>query len=296
MKKLGAVILGTGKLGTDLLIKVLRSSHLKCVAFVGKSESSKGIALARSLGVPVSIEGISFLESIKDSFDLVFDVTNACSHLRHWPVLKKMGKTVIDLTPSHIGHMVVPVINLQDAFLYDNLGLISCGGQSSLPIIHTISQHCANIQSIEVVSSIASKSAGPGTRINIDEYIQKTEDAIRFFSKCQNVKAVLILNPAEPEIYMKTTIYVEGTCNQIELLDYKLQEIVKAVQIYVPGYEINMGPVTEQGIVTVSTRIKGRGDFLPPYAGNLDIINCAAIRIAEALAGNKAGAELYAKA
>lgn len=284
---LNVAILGTGNLGTDLLIKICRSLHLRCTAFVGRNFDSKGLLLAKSKGICTSYEGIAFLQKNAGCFDLVFDVTNACSHLKHWPILEAMGKKVIDLTPSHIGHMIVPTINLHDVFKYDNLGLISCGGQASLPVIHTIASRCRAIHSIEVVSSIASKSAGPGTRINIDEYICKTESAIQFFSGCPNVKSILILNPATPEINMKTSIYVEAEGFELSDLGERLLLLESAIQKSIPGYRIIVGPIVDAGILIVSVQVIGSADFLPSYAGNLDIINCAAVQIAEALAASE---------
>lgn len=284
---MNVAILGSGTLGTDLLIKVIKSPHLNCVAFVGRNSDSRGLSLAKSLSIPISSDGIAFLETQRDLFDLVFDATNAYSHLQHWPILEAMNKKVIDLTPSHIGHMIVPSINLEDAFMYDNISLISCGGQSSLPVIHVLSEECQEISAVEVVSCIASKSAGPATRININEYIEKTEEAIRYFSKCKNAKSILILSPAQPEIYMKTTLYVEAKYPDFSRIDIRLKTLLNKIQKYIPGYRITLEPLIDGKVIVVFIQVKGCGDFLPCYAGNLDIISCAAVQIAEAIAIEK---------
>lgn len=284
MRKLNVAILGTGKLATDLLVKVLKSPYLDCRIFAGRNIDSKGIAFAKKLNVHTSYEGIRYLEQHPELFELAFDVTTAQSHLLHYPVFQKLHKPVIDLTPSHIGHMIVPTVNLSQAENNPNIGLISCGGQASLPMIHAISKTCQKIKSIEVVSSIAAKSAGLGTRNNIDEYIEKTESAITFFSGCSDVKAILILNPAEPEINMKTTIYIRCFSVHYPDLKKKVFETEKIMQQYVPGYTVKVGPVLEKDLIILSLEVKGNGDFLPSYAGNLDIINCSAITIAETFA------------
>lgn len=283
-KRLKTAILGTGKLGTDLLIKVLRSKYLDCSAFVGRNADSKGIALANSMGINTSCEGFSFLQGKPHLYDIVFDVTNALSHREHWLALQNTGKKVIDLTPSSLGNMVVPFINLQDALIYDNISLVSCGGQASLPILSILSDFCSDIESVEVVSSIASKSAGPNTRINIDEYISNTESAVERFTGCKRVKSILILSPASPEIHMKTTVYVESKCRNLKGIKIKLDEMLNKMNMYIPGYRICIGPEYDRGVITVGAEVTGRGDFLPSYAGNLDIINCAAIQIAETIA------------
>jgi acetaldehyde dehydrogenase len=284
MNQLKVMILGTGKLATDLLVKVLRSDHLQCTAFVGRNQDSKGIAFAKNRGVVTSCAGIDYIEKNSADVDLIFDVTTAQSHIANHVRLINLGKQVIDLTPSYLSHMIVPVINLEDAYTQATIGLISCGGQTALPMIHVLAKTCNEIVSIEVVSSIASKSAGPATRINIDEYVHKTESAIQFFSCCSNVKAMLILNPAEPGINMKTTIYVEAPSFDLAQITAALYAMEKKVQAYVPLYRIKVAPFIEKNRLALSLEVQGKGDFLPSYAGNLDIINCAAIQIAEAIA------------
>ncbi len=280
-KKLNVVILGTGKLATDLLVKVTKSTFLHCVAFVGRRHGSPGIAYAKGLGIHTSTDGIHYLKEIQDEFELVFDVTNAKSHLVHAPILLQMKKKVIDLTPSHLGAMVVPSVNIDKVIEEENVSMISCGGQSSLPILNVFSTVCKQIDAIEIVSSISSNSAGSGTRVNIDEYIEKTEHAIQDFTQCKQVKAMLILNPAEPPISMKTTLYVKTTFEDLELLNKKILEMIQHVQGYVPGYRMSVAPSKSEGVINLSLEIRGAGDHLPNYSGNLDIINSAAIQVAE---------------
>lgn len=284
MSKTRVAILGSGNIGMDLMYKVLRSPKLSCSFVVGRNESSAGLQLARSLGVPTSPGGIQFLEEAKGDYDLVFDATCAADHFAHWPVLQRLGKRVIDMTPSRIGDMVVPAINPEIARNSQNANMVSCGGQASVPLAYAIAKTQRNIEYIEVVSSIASKSAGPATRANIDEYVHTTEDALRTFSGCANTKAILILNPANPPINMQTTVSAKLAEPDLESLNREVSRIVESIKRYVPGYEMIVPPVCEQDRVVVMVRVTGLGDYLPSYAGNLDIINCAAIAAAEQMA------------
>jgi len=280
-RKLKVAILGSGNIGTDLLIKVLRSPVLDCSFFIGRNLSSPGITKAKTLGVRVSDRSIDAILSEPDSCDLVFDATSAKDHLHHWPILKKLGKIVIDMTPSKVGKMIIPAINLNDINNYRNVNMISCGGQASIPLAFALTQANKDIRYIEVVSSIASKSAGPATRINLDEYIENTEEGIRVFSGCKNVKAILILNPADPPIDMQTTISAKLPNSDISKIKSNIADMEKKIQKYVPGYKIVVHPVYESNRVVIMVRTRGLGDYLPRYAGNLDIINCAAIATAE---------------
>ncbi len=289
MKKLKIAILGTGKLATDLLVKVLRSSKLECVIFVGRNRESHGICIAKDLQVPTSFEGVDFLLKQPHLYELVFDVTTAQSHLIHNQLLQPLGKPIIDLTPCRIGSLLVPSINLSLVHKTKNVNLVSCGGQTAIPIIHEIVSKADLVESIEIVSTIAAKSAGRGTRINIDEYITKTETAISYFSGCKKVKAILILNPAVPEVNMKTTLYMKGKHTDLDSIHKAILLAVENMQKYVPGYRLKVPPVIDEDVLTVTIEVVGRGDYLPFYAGNLDIINCAAIQIAEEYANHVTG-------
>jgi acetaldehyde dehydrogenase len=279
--KLKIAILGSGNIGTDLLIKVLRSANLECGAFIGRNLSSPGMVKASSLGVTVSAEGIDYIEKNPGCCDLVFDATSAKSHLEHAPVLKKINKRVVDLTPSKIGLMSVPSVNLEDSLVESNVNMVTCGGQASIPVAYAIGQTQSEVDYIEVVSSIASRSAGPATRQNLDEYIKTTEDGLKEFSGAARTKAILNLNPAEPCVDMQATIFAKVKSPDIAKLTEMLTSLVAKIREYVPGYEIILGPIVENDRIVVMVRVRGLGDYLPAYAGNLDIINCAAIAMAE---------------
>lgn len=274
-------ILGTGNIGTDLLIKVLRSPYLECGAFVGRNLSSAGMMKASSLGVTVSAEGIDYFVKNPDCCDLVFDATSAKSHLEHAPILKKLNKLVIDLTPAKIGLMSIPSVNLLDSLDASNVNMITCGGQASIPVAYAIGQTHAEVDYIEVVSSIASRSAGPATRQNLDEYIKTTEDGLKEFSGAHRTKAILNLNPAEPCVDMQTTVFAKVKNPDIARLSELLSRMIDKIREYVPGYELLLGPIVENDRIVVMVRVRGLGDYLPAYAGNLDIINCAAVAMAE---------------
>ena len=275
------VILGSGNIGTDLLIKVQRSTKLDCLALVGRNLNSQGMSTALELGVKISDRSIQYVIDNADEIDLVFDATSAKDHKIHSEIIKNLGITCIDLTPAKIGPMCVPSVNALDCLKEPNINMVSCGGQASIPISKAIANVHSNIQYLEVVSSIASKSAGPATRINLDEYIKTTEMGLKRFSKAKQTKAILILNPAEPCINMVTTILAKVKNPNIEELTKEVIKMSNKVQEYVPGYQLLLGPLVENDRIVIMFRVKGLGDYLPEYAGNLDIINCAAIAMAE---------------
>jgi acetaldehyde dehydrogenase (acetylating) len=281
MSKLKVAILGSGNIGTDLLIKILRSPYLSCGAFIGRNLNSQGIQKALQLGVTVSPHGIDYIQNNPDCCDIVFDATSAAAHLEHAPILKNLRKFVVDLTPAKIGQMCVPAVNLQDCLNLENVNMITCGGQASIPIAYAIGLTQKDVDYIEVVSAIASRSAGPATRLNLDEYIHTTEEGVKNFSGAKKTKAILNLNPAVPCINMQTTVMAKVSNPNLETLKQKIHDVVSIVKKYVPGYEIVVGPTIENERIFITIRVKGLGDFLPEYAGNLDIINCAAIAIAE---------------
>src|SRR3989338_1014725 len=287
MKKVKVGIIGTGNIGSDLLHKVLRSEVLECGIFTGRNKDSEGIARAKAAGVPTSFDSLEAIINNPDCCEIVFDTTSSAYHLEHAPILKKLGKFTIDLTPSRIGMMCVPAINLVEALEAPNVNLVTCGGQTLIPIAKAVMEAHPETKYIEIVGSIASKSAGSGTRANIEEYIQTTADALKKFSGVPEAKAILILNPAEPPILMHNTLYALIPEPNIEVLTKKVKEVVAAIQQYVPGYRLAIGPVAEKGKVTITIEVVGRGDFLPAYAGNLDIITGAAIRGAEEYAKKK---------
>jgi len=285
--KIPVAILGSGNIGSDLLIKILRSPHLTCTLFVGKNPDSPGLARAAALGIPVSSESIQGIIANEKKYDIVFDATSAEAHKVHAVVLKRLKKFTIDMTPSRVGMMCVPVLNVDRAIRQPNVSMISCGGQATAPLVHAILDVHPDTQYVELISSIASKSAGIGTRDNIDEYTETTCDALIELGTAPKAKAIVILNPAEPPIMMHNTVYATILNPKIEKLKKKIEEMEKKIQQYVPGYHITVGPIVENGRVTVMNEVTGQGDFLPVYAGNLDIINCAAVAVAEKWAFNK---------
>ncbi|TGN08028.1 acetaldehyde dehydrogenase (acetylating) [Leptospira ilyithenensis] len=290
-KKLKIAIIGSGNIGTDLLIKAIHSEYLECSLFIGRDFKSAGLAKAISLGIKVSDRSIKAIEENPDVCDLVFDATSAKNHEAHWDILKKLGKPVIDMTPAKLGAICVPSENLQEASLSDNINMITCGGQASIPIACAIRRAHASEQLdyVEVVSSIASRSAGPATRANIDEYVETTEKAICQFSGSKKSKAILILNPAVPCIDMQTSVTVKLEKVNLELLKKEVDATIAKIQKYVPGYSLLLPPTFENGRVIVTVKVQGNGDYLPKYAGNLDIINCAAISVAEEFSKRKFG-------
>lgn len=292
-KKIKVAIIGSGNIGTDLLVKVQRSNFLECSAFVGRNLTSPGMAKAQSLGVRVSAESISFFEKNPEVADLVFDATSAKDHEIHAPIFKRLRMRAIDLTPAKLGQMCVPSVNLTECLDEWNVNMVTCGGQASTPIAHAIGKSQTDVDYIEVISSIASRSAGPATRQNLDEYIATTEQGLKFFSGAKRTKAILNLNSAQPCIDMQTTVFAKVASPNVDKLKPVLAEIVTRVQQYVPGYEVILGPIVENGRIVVMVRVKGLGDYLPAYAGNLDIINCAAVAMAEEYAKHRSDVKMY---
>jgi acetaldehyde dehydrogenase (acetylating) len=280
-EKLRTAILGSGNIGTDLLVKAKRSQFLDCTFFIGRHLASPGMNKANSLGVKISDLGMGAIEEDPNCCDLVFDATSAIDHKQHWSVLQKLDKIVIDLTPSRVGEMCIPAINITDCVSCKNVNMVTCGGQASIPLAHAIGQTQEEVDYIEVVSSIAARSAGPATRLNIDEFVETTETGIKAFSGCRRAKAILILNPAQPCVDMQTTVFAKVNNPDIEKLKPAIDIIVRRIQKYVPGYQLIVPPVLENNRIVIMVKVQGLGDYLPRYAGNLDIINCAAIAMAE---------------
>jgi len=279
--KINVAILGSGNIGTDLLVKVMRSEYLNCSFFVGRSLHSKGMSKAISLGVRISDQSIDALKNDPESWDIVFDCTSALQHIHHSKIFAEMGKVAIDLTPAKVGVLCVPSVNLDECLNEKNINTITCGGQASIPLAYAIGKIHSDIEYIEVVTAIASKSAGPATRINIDEYVETTEEGISLFSKCKKSKVILILNPADPCIDMQTTVQAIIKNPNMEAIKESVNNMVENIRKYVPGYSLVVPPTYEGNRLIITVKVKGLGDYLPSYAGNLDIINCAAVAIAE---------------
>ncbi len=281
MRKTKIGIIGTGNIGTDLLYKALKSKYLEPTLFMGRNENSKGIAIAKELGIQTSTKSIDALVENPDLCDIVFDATTAKFHYEHARILKALNKKVIDMTPARVGKMCIPVIDDKDYMECDNINMITCGGQASVPIIRAVSDAVSDIKYAEVVATIASVSAGIGTRDNIDEFTQTTKDAMIEIGHVENAKAIIVLNPAMPPITMHNTIYLNIKDPDMDLITDAVNAMVHKVQKYVPGYSLILEPTLENGHVTVMVQVVGAGDYLPSYAGNLDIISCAGIAMAE---------------
>ena len=288
-RKLKIAIIGSGNIGTDLLVKSTRSEFVECTLFAGRNLNSLGMKRANGLGVTISDRGIEAIINQPEICDLVFDCTSAQAHIEHWAALEKLRKIVIDMTPAKLGELCVPAINA-DACVSkgaQNINMITCGGQASIPIAYAISQVHKEIEYIEVASSIASRSAGPATRHNLDEYVETTEAALKKFSGAKKTKAILILNPATPPIDMQTTIYAKVHNPDIGRIQEAVSKMVNKICQYVPGYKLIVEPTIDGDRIFTTIKVIGMGDYLPQYAGNLDIINCAAISMAELIAKSK---------
>lgn len=280
MGKVKVGIIGTGNIGTDLLMKINKSDKLECGIFAGWNPDSPGIAKAKQMGIKTTAESINYIKKHPECCDIVFDATSAKVHIDNAPILKVLNKFTLDLTPAHVGKFCVPAVNLSDSFSLQNVNLVTCGGQATIPLAYAIN-NCADVKYLEIVATIASKSAGKGTRDNIDEFTQTTKEALMEVGGVKNAKAIIVLNPAEPPITMRNTVYAIIDNPDMDKIKHVVKEMEKKIRKYVPGYKVILGPIYENGRVTTSIEVTGSGDFLPEYAGNLDIITCAAVRIAE---------------
>lgn len=278
-------ILGTGKIGIDLLFKIQRSEHLRCVLVAGRNPESAGLKIAKQQDVETSDKGLDAALERERGIDILFDATSALAHIRHWELLKNTSIKVVDMTPSKLGDAIIPAVNLADAESVNHINMVSCGGQSSIPVVNAVSGVVKELASVEIVSSIASKSAGPATRLNLDEYIHTTERGLLRFSSAGKSKVILILNPAEPPVDMQTTIWCQIENPPMEAITTAVKNRVEAIKRYVPGYELLVEPTqTEANRIVMMIKVVGLGDYLPKFAGNLDIINCAAVAAAEKMA------------
>lgn len=274
-------IIGTGNIGTDLLLKVQRSPLLECALFAGRNLGSAGMRTARELGVEVSDRSIEAVAEQADALDLVFDATSALDAKRHWERLSALGVPVIDLTPAKLGELCIPALNLADCAHEPNLCMVTCGGQAAVPLAACVAATQPDVDYVEIVSTSASRSVGPATRINIDEYLATTEAAVARFTGVAQAKTILIVNPSNPPITMKNTVFARTAEADLPALTAAVEQMVERVQRYVPGYRLVMGPLYEGGRIAMTVQISGAGDYLPSYAGNLDIITCAAVAAAE---------------
>jgi acetaldehyde dehydrogenase len=312
-RKTKVAVIGSGNIGTDLMIKVLRlSQHLEMGAMVGIDPASDGLARAARLGVATTADGVEGLVALDgfDDIEIVFDATSAKAHEANAARLAPLGKRLIDLTPAAIGPYVVPAVNIDEHLDAPNVNMVTCGGQATIPIVAAVSR-VAPVAYAEIVASIASKSAGPGTRANIDEFTETTSHAIETVGGAERGKAVIILNPAEPPLIMRDTVFClvtaaeEATRDEIRA---SIDKMVGDVAAYVPGYRLKQQvQITEipgdqpvhtllaAGSTTVPTHqvsvfleVEGAAHYLPSYAGNLDIMTSAAVQMAERIAQRKA--------
>ncbi|SAL68643.1 acetaldehyde dehydrogenase [Caballeronia udeis] len=300
--RIKVAILGSGNIGTDLMIKVMRNGrHLEMGAMVGIDPDSDGLDRARRLGVPTTSDGLDGLLALQcfSEIDLVFDATSAGAHRRHHDVLQAYGVQMIDLTPAAIGPYVIPAINLEVENA-TNINMVTCGGQATIPVVAAVSQVAA-VHYGEIVASIASKSAGPGTRANIDEFTETTSHAIETLGGARKGKAIIVLNPAEPPLIMRDTVFVLSEYVEPALIEASIARMVAKVQTYVPGYRLKQkvqfdvitpqNPLRVPGIgplhglkTSVFLEVEGAAHYLPAYAGNLDIMTSAALACGEMIA------------
>ncbi|CAG9263096.1 acetaldehyde dehydrogenase (acetylating) [Paraburkholderia caribensis] len=303
-------IIGSGNIGTDLMIKILRGGkNIEVAALVGIDPTSEGLARARRFGVPATADGIEGLVDMPRFGDIriAFDATTAGAHLRHSDFLQQHGIRVIDLTPAAVGPYVIPVINLQEHLDSPNVNMVTCGGQATIPVVAAVSR-VAPVHYAEIVASISSRSAGPGTRANIDEFTETTSRAICTVGGAARGKAIIILNPAEPPLIMRDTVFTLSDDCDTDEVEASVYAMMQAVQAYVPGYRLkqrvqferisseNALPIPGLGRkpglkTTVFLEVEGAGHYLPAYAGNLDIMTSAALACAEAFADRAARAQ-----
>ena len=305
MSRTKVAVIGSGNIGTDLMIKVLRlSQHLEMAAMVGIDPASDGLARARRLGVPTTAEGVAGLIAMPDFADIavVFDATSAGAHRANAAALAPYGKRLVDLTPAAIGPYVVPAVNLDAHLDAGNVNMVTCGGQATIPVVAAVSR-VTPVPYAEIVASIASRSAGPGTRANIDEFTETTAAAIEQVGGARRGKAIIILNPAEPPMIMRDTVQCLIGPADHDAVRASIEQMITEVAAYVPGYRLKQPvqftplapdepvhtlllddttPVTTK--VSVLLEVEGAAHYLPAYAGNLDIMTSAALRVAERLA------------
>ena len=303
-KKASVAIVGSGNISTDLLYKLLRSEWLEPRWMIGIDPASEGLARARKLGLETSHEGADWLLAQDEKPDMVFEATSAYVHKAYAPKYEEAGIRAIDLTPAAVGPAVIPPANLHTHVDAPNVNMITCGGQATIPIVYAVNRAVTaaggTVPYAEIVASVSSVSAGPGTRANIDEFTKTTSKGVETIGGAQKGKAIIILNPADPPMIMRDTIF----CQIPEDADHdaitaSIMDVVAQVQTYVPGYRLLNEPQFDapslnsggRAVVTTFVEVEGAGDYLPPYAGNLDIMTAAATKVGEEIAREMAAAK-----
>lgn len=300
MKKIRCALIGSGNIGTDLIYKIQRSEVLEPVWMVGIDPASEGLSRAREMGLKTTAEGVDGLlpHVLEDNIQIAFDATSAYVHAENSRKLNELGVMMIDLTPAAIGPLCVPPVNLREHTekLEMNVNMISCAGQATIPIVHAVSR-IQGVEYAEIIASLASRSVGPGTRANLDEFTYTTSNAIVKVGGAKRGKALAIINPAEPPMIMRNTIYclTEDEPDHARITESILQ-MIGEVQKYVPGYKLVNGPSYDGNKVAVFMEVAGLGDYLPKYAGNLDIMTAAATRTAEMFAEEILSGKIQLKA
>jgi acetaldehyde dehydrogenase len=286
-----AAIVGSGNIGTDLMYKLLRSEIIELRYVIGIDPDSEGLRLANDAGVEAVAEGVDFLfRDGTERPDIVFEATSAYAHTRNAPRYRDAGIRAVDLTPAARGPYVIPVVNLDEHLDEMNLNMVTCGGQATIPIVHAVSR-VVPVPYAEIVATVASRSAGPGTRANIDEFTRTTSLAVEVLGGAERGKAIIILNPAEPPLIMRDTIFcqIPGDADA-GAIQASIDAVVADVQRYVPGYRLRQRPQFDPAVagrparVAIFVEVEGAGDYLPPYSGNLDIMTAAATKVGEEIA------------
>lgn len=283
--KIKVGVIGPGNIGSDLMYKIFRSKNLEMAMMAGIVES-EGIKRAKGFGVPTTIEGVDGLIKDGEDIKIVFDATSAAAHLKfNGPKLKENGIVAIDLTPAAIGPYCVPLVNLDKLADEQDINMVTCGGQATIPIVYAVSR-VAGAEYAEIIACISSKSAGPGTRANMDEFTETTSKAIEVVGGAEKGKAIIVLNPAEPPLMMTNTIHVRVKDKSVPFkkIEKSILDMVEELKSYVPGYHLRVPPTMDGDKVTTIAQVEGQADFLPAYSGNLDIINSAAVAAAERIA------------
>ena len=285
--KIKAAIIGSGNIGTDLVYKAMRSEWIEPVWMVGIDPASEGLKRAAGMGLKTTAQGVDGLvpRVVEDGVRIAFDATSAAAHADHARKLRERGVFLIDLTPSALGPYCIPPVNLKDlARDVTDVSMVSCGGQATIPMVAAVSR-VQPVEYAEIVATVASKSVGPGTRQNIDEFTRTTAEAVERVGGARRGKAIIIINPAEPPLMMRDTVHclTDGEPDE-DGITRSVHAMIREVQRYVPGYALKNGPVFDGRRVSIYVEIQGLGDYLPKYAGNLDIMTAAAVRTAELFA------------